>query len=190
MTTLRPVSLPDDIEPLWQIAVACDLEIHPESSTTHEEIRSLLEGPTVDLVAGVRVAVGDDGGIEGFVSTDLDAEGREVIVDAYARPGAGADALDALVAHGVSYARAEVAALDDSSEWVCGSGAFADDEAMFAGFATIEGRRVALLGRLASRGRRRHHRHAGQRPRDRHLQRDDLDRHRGRDAQPDRKSVV
>jgi mycothiol synthase len=128
MTTLRPVRLPDDIEPLWQIAVACDLEVHPESSTTHEEVRSLLEGSTIDVVSGVRVAVGDDGVLDGFVSTDLDVEGREVVMDAYARPGAGADVLDALVAHGVGYARAEVASLDDPTGWIVGAGAFAEDE--------------------------------------------------------------
>ena len=140
MTTLRAVRLPEDIEPLWQLAVACDLEVLPESTTTHEEIRSLLEGPTVDPVAGVRVAEAEDGRIDGFISTDLDVEGREVIVDAYARPGAGPDVLEALVAHGVAYARAEVAAVEDPSGWVCAGGAFVEDE-VYIGALTRAGLR-------------------------------------------------
>jgi ribosomal protein S18 acetylase RimI-like enzyme len=140
VTTLRPVRLPDDLEPLWQVAVACDLAVMPESSTTHEEIRGLLEGPTVDPVAGVRVAEGEDGRIDGFISTDLDVEGREVLVDAYARPGSGPEVLDALIAHGVAYARAEVAALEDPSGWVCAGGAFVQDE-VYIGALTRAGLR-------------------------------------------------
>lgn len=140
MTTLRPVRLPEDLEPLWQIAVECDLAVNPEPTTTHEEVRGLLEGPTVDPVAGVRVATDADGRIQGFVSTDLDVEGREVIVDAYARPGAGADVLDALLAHGVAYARAEVADRADKAAWVCGGGAFVDDE-VYIGALTRAGLR-------------------------------------------------
>ena len=80
----------------------------PEVTTTHEEIRSALTGPGVDLDSGVRVAIDDTGYIEGYVTTELDPEGREVSVDAYARPGVDASVIDVLLAHGLSYARAEV----------------------------------------------------------------------------------
>jgi ribosomal protein S18 acetylase RimI-like enzyme len=147
VTTLRPVRLPEDLEPLWQIAVACDLAVMPESSTTHEEIRGLLEGPTVDPVAGVRVAESEDGRIDGFISTDLDVEGREVLLDAYARPGAAPDVLDALIAHGVAYARAEVATVEDPAGWVCAGGAFVQDEVY-----------IGALSRAGLRPVRRFHR--------------------------------
>ena len=128
VTTLRPVNVTDDLEDLWQVAVECERAVIPEVTTTHEEIRSALTGPGVDLDSGVRAAVDDTGFIEGYVATELDPEGREVIVDAYARPGVDASVIDVLLAHGLSYARAEAAKLDDPTGWICGAGAFVGDD--------------------------------------------------------------
>jgi len=128
VTTLRPVRLPDDLETLWEVAVACEGEVLDETVTTREEIRSQLEGPDAD-VNGIRVAVDATGDVTGFVSVEVDREGREVIVDAYARPGAGSAVLDALIGHGVAYARQHAASQADRSGWVALAGALSADSA-------------------------------------------------------------
>ncbi len=132
VTTLRPVNVADDLEDLWQVAVECELDVIPEVATSHEDIRSALTGPGVDLEAGVRVATDDTGYIEGYVTTEVDPEGREVSVDAYSRPGVDASVVDVLLTHGIAYARAEVAKLDDPKGWLCTAGAFVEDHAYIA----------------------------------------------------------
>src|SRR4051794_9749245 len=117
---------------LWQVAVECELDVIPEATTTHEEVRSTLTGPGVDLESGVRVAVDDDGHIEGYVVTEVDPEGREILVDAYSRPGVDPSVVDVLLTHGLAYARAEVAKLADPKGWVCISGAFVGDDVYVA----------------------------------------------------------
>jgi mycothiol synthase len=128
VTTLRPVNVVDDLEALWQVAVECELDVIPEVTTTHEEVRSTLSGPGVDLETGVRVAVDDGGRIQGYITTELDPEGREILIDAYSRPGVDGSVLEELLAHGLSYARGEVAKLDDAKGWVCAAGAFVGDD--------------------------------------------------------------
>lgn len=110
MTTLRPVRLPDDLDALWRVAVACEAEVLDEPITTREEIRSQLESPEADIVDGVRVALDDDGEMVGFVAIEVDEVGTEVMVDAYARPGAGSEVLDLLLGHGVAYAKSRAPA--------------------------------------------------------------------------------
>jgi len=121
------VNLAEDLEELWQVAVECEQDVIPEVTTTHEEIRSALSGPGVDLENGVRVALDDRGTIEGYLATEVDPEGREILLDAYSRPGAQASAIDVLLAHGLAYARDEVAKLPDPKGWICGAGAFVED---------------------------------------------------------------
>jgi mycothiol synthase len=128
VTTLRPVLLPEDLEPLWEIALACEAAVIDEPTTTHEEVRSQLESPDGDLVDGTRVAVDDAGGLSGFLAVEVDAAARQVLVDAYARPGAGSEVLDLLLAHGVAYARRRAGTQDDATGWVAGGGAFPSDK--------------------------------------------------------------
>jgi ribosomal protein S18 acetylase RimI-like enzyme len=129
LTTLRPVRLPDDLEALWEVAVATEGEVLDEAVTTREEIRATLEGPEADTVDGIRVAVGPDGEILGFVTIEVDGVGREIMLDAYAKPGVGADVLDLLLEHGVGYSRRHAAGLADATGWIIGAGTFADDTA-------------------------------------------------------------
>jgi mycothiol synthase len=136
VTTLRPVRLPDDLEPLWEIAVACEGEVLDETVTTREEIRSLLEGPD-QAPDGTRVAVDSTGRPIGFVSVEIDPTGREISVDTYASPGVGVDVLDALLQHGVTYARGHAAAQDGQLGWVAISGAFPTDLPYRAALARV-----------------------------------------------------
>jgi mycothiol synthase len=127
VTTLRPVRLPDDLESLFEIAVACEAEVVDDPTTTREEVRSQLEGPDVDA-EGSRVAVNGADEIVGFVAVEVDVTSKEIITDAYARPGAGFHVLDTLLEHSVAYARRYVAALDGASGWIAAAGAFPTDE--------------------------------------------------------------
>ncbi|HTY72611.1 MAG TPA: GNAT family N-acetyltransferase [Actinomycetes bacterium] len=132
MTELRPLRLPEDLEPLWRIAFEAEQAVHPDLVTTHEEVRTLLEGPGVDMREGVRVAVDDRGEVVGFVATEVDPPGREVRVDAYARPGSPTDLLALLLEHGVRYARGVAVARSAEPGWVCLGGAYVDDAAYVA----------------------------------------------------------
>jgi ribosomal protein S18 acetylase RimI-like enzyme len=76
----------------------------------------------------VRVAIDDTGYVEGYVTTDLDPDSREIMVDAYSRPGADASVVDVLLAHGLAYARTEAAKLDDPKGWICAAGTFVGDD--------------------------------------------------------------
>lgn len=119
---------------MYEVAYACELEVVDDPDTTREDIGSLIESPDADLIDGTRVAATDRGEIVGFVSIEVDEAGREIIADAYVRPGQANDTWDDLLRHATAYAVARVADLpgDERERWVLAGGAYSNDAAYSA----------------------------------------------------------
>ncbi len=130
MTTLRPVDFDADLDAIFEVAYACELEVVDDPDTTREDIRNLIESPDADLVHGTRVATDDDDTIVGFVSLEVDRAGREIFADAYVAPGRPDGAWDQLLQHAGQYAEGLVAGepADQRSGWVLAAGSYSSDD--------------------------------------------------------------
>jgi ribosomal protein S18 acetylase RimI-like enzyme len=124
------VNLDVDLDAVFKVAYACELDVVDDPDTTREDIHNLIKSPDADLINGTRVATDEAGSIVGFISLEVDRAGHEIFADAYVVPGQPDSTWDQLLQHAGQYAEAVVAALpaDERPGWVLGGGSYSSDQ--------------------------------------------------------------